>query len=290
LLRQAFIMMSGVVLGGGGIAGVAWEAGIVIGLRRAGVDLSSADLIVGTSAGSIVGSHVAWAVDLEALAAAPPARPGPGPAAGAVDLDSVLNALAPVFDPTLDPAEARRRVGAAARAAAVGGEEAHIARIAALLPTGEGWPPRRFLVTAVDTESGELTVWHGGCGVPLDRAVASSCAVPGAYPPVTIGGRRYMDGGVRSVTNADLAAGASAVIVLDAVGHLTPRQPLQAELATLGTASTLVITPDETAAARMGTNVLDPASWPAALEAGLAQAISCAEAARAIWPGSQPRS
>jgi NTE family protein len=105
---------------------------------------------------------------------------------------------------------------------------------------------------------------------------------------VTIGGRRYMDGGVRSVTNADLAAGASAVIVLDAVGHLTPRQPLQAELATLGTASTLVITPDETAAAQMGTNVLDPASWPAALEAGLAQAISCAEAARAIWPGSPP--
>jgi NTE family protein len=288
LLWQALIMMSGVVLGGGGIAGVAWEAGILIGLRRAGVDLSSADLIVGTSAGSIVGSHVAFAADLEALAAAPPARPGPGPAAGTVDLDSVLTALAPVFDPTLDPAEARRRVGAAARAAAVGGEEAHIARIAALLPTGEGWPPRRFLVTAVDTESGELTVWHGGCGVPLDRAVASSCAVPGAYPPVTIGGRRYMDGGVRSVTNADLAAGASAVIVLDAVGHLTPRQPLQAELATLGTASTLVITPDETAAAQMGTNVLDPASWPAALEAGLAQAISCAEAARAIWPGSPP--
>jgi NTE family protein len=288
LLWQALIMMSGVVLGGGGIAGVAWEAGILIGLRRAGADLSSADLIVGTSAGSIVGSHLAFAADLEALAAAPPARPGPGPAAGTVDLDSVLTALAPVFDPTLDPAEARRRVGAAARAAAVGGEEAHIARIAALLPTGEGWPPRRFLVTAVDTESGELTVWHGGCGVPLDRAVASSCAVPGAYPPVTIGGRRYMDGGVRSVTNADLAAGASAVIVLDAVGHLTPRQPLQAELATLGTASTLVITPDETAAAQMGTNVLDPASWPAALEAGLAQAISCAEAARAIWPGSPP--
>src|SRR5262249_10866693 len=51
-------MTRGVVLGGGGIAGVAWEAGIVIGLRRAGVDLSSADVIVGTSAGSIVGSHV----------------------------------------------------------------------------------------------------------------------------------------------------------------------------------------------------------------------------------------
>jgi NTE family protein len=124
--------------------------------------------------------------------------------------------------------------------------------------------------------------------VPLGLAVASSCAVPGAYPPVTIGSHRYMDGGIRSTTNADLAAGASAVIVLDAVGHLTPREPLQAELATLGTDSVLVITPDEAAAARMGTSLLDPATGPAALDAGLAQAASCAGPARALWPASPP--
>src|SRR5581483_6788906 len=144
-------------------------------------------------------------------------------------LDPVLTALAPIFDPALDPVEARRRVGAAARAAATGDEQAHITRIAGLLPPVAGWPPRRLLVTAVDTESGELIVWQAGSGAPLDRAVASSCAVPGAYPPVTINGRRYMDGGVRSTTNADLAAGATALIVLDAVGHVTPREPLQAE-------------------------------------------------------------
>ena len=239
-------MVLAVVLGGGGSAGVAWEAGIVMGLRQAGIDVSSADLFVGTSAGSIVGSHVAFAADLSVLAARRPAGRGTGPAAGGpagnepaglepAGLEPILAALAPVFDPTLDPLEARRRVGAAARAAPVGGEREHIGRIAALLPAREGWPPRRLLVTAVDTESGELAVWHSGSGVPLDRAVASSCAVPGAYPPVTIGARRYMDGGIRSTTNADLAAGASAVIVLDAVGHLTPREPLQAELATLGT-------------------------------------------------------
>jgi NTE family protein len=278
-------MVLGVVLGGGGIAGVGWEAGIVIGLRQAGVDLSSADLIVGTSAGSIVGSHVAFATDLSVLAAPRPAAPGAGHVAS---LEPIMTALAPVFDPTLDPVEARRRVGAAARAAAAGDEQAHVARIAALLPAGEGWPPRRLLVTAVDTESGALAVWHGGSGVPLDRAVASSCAVPGAYPPVTIGSRRYMDGGIRSTTNADLAAGASAVIVLDAVGHLTPREPLQAELATLGTGSVLVITPDEGAAGQIGASLLDPAAGPAALAAGLAQAASCAGPARAIWPASPP--
>src|SRR5215475_2840463 len=74
-------MTRGVVLGGGGIAGVAWEAGIVIGLRRAGVDLSSADVIVGTSAGSIVGSHVAFGTDLQLLAAMSPASQGVGAAA-----------------------------------------------------------------------------------------------------------------------------------------------------------------------------------------------------------------
>jgi NTE family protein len=198
-------------------------------------------------------------------------------------LEAILTALAPVFDPTLDPLEARRRVGAAARAAATVDEQAHIARIAALLPDREGWPPGRLLVTAVDTESGELTVWHAGSGVSLDRAVASSCAVPGVYPPVTIGGRRYMDGGIRSATNADLATGASAVIVLDVLGHLTPREPLRAELASLGTDRSVVITPDEAAVAAIGTNLLDPATAPAALAAGLAQAASCAGAARAIW-------
>jgi NTE family protein len=278
-------MTAGVVLGGGGIAGIAWEAGIVIGLRRMGLDLSSADVIVGTSAGSVVGCHLAFGTNLQALAAMTPARPGAEAAAvQGVSVDVILNTLAPLFDQALDPAEARRRVGAAARAAA-GDEDVYLARIASLLPATDRWPPRRLVVTAVDTGSGEPVAWDGGSGVPLGRAVAASCAVPAVYPPVTIGGRRYMDGGVRSATNADLAAGASAVIVLDAIGHLTPREPLQEELAALGAISTLVIIPDESAAAVMGANLLDIAVAAPAFEAGLKQAMSYAEAARAIWPG-----
>jgi NTE family protein len=92
-----------------------------------------------------------------------------------------------------------------------------------------------------------------------------------------------MDGGIRSATNADLAAGSSAVIVLNAIGHLTPREPLQKELAALGTAATLVITLDITAAAAMGTNLLDAATAALALEAGLTQAMSGSEPARTIW-------
>jgi NTE family protein len=276
-------MRRGVVLGGGGIAGVAWEAGIVIGLRRAGVDLSSADVIVGTSAGSIVGSHVAFGTDLQALTAMTPAPAGADAATvPAISLEVILSALAPLFDQGLDPVEGRRRVGAAARAAG-GDEQPFIARIASLLPAADRWPQRRFLVTAVDAESGEPVAWHRGSGVPLDRAVAASCAVPAVYPPVTIDGRRYMDGGIRSATNADLAAGCSAVIVLHAIGHLTPRESLQTELAALGTAATLVITPDDVAAAVMGTNLLDAAIAGPALEAGLTQAMSHGEPAHTIW-------
>jgi NTE family protein len=93
-----------------------------------------------------------------------------------------------------------------------------------------------------------------------------------------------MDGGIRSATNADLAAGSTAVIVLNAIGHLTPPETLQEELAALGAAATLVITPDDAAAAVMGTNLLDGATAAPALEAGLAQAMSCSEPARTIWP------
>jgi NTE family protein len=276
-------MSRGVVLGGGGIAGVAWEAGIVIGLRRAGVDLSSADVIVGTSAESIVGSHVAFGTDLQVLTAMTPGPAGADAAAvAAVSLEVVLGTLAPLFDQALDPAEARRRVGAVARAAG-GDEQPFIAQIASLLPVADRWPQRRLLVTAVDAESGEPVAWDRGSGVPLDRAVAASCAVPAVYPPVTIGGRRYMDGGVRSATNADLAAGCSAVIVLDAIAHLTPREPLQTELAALGTAVTLVITPDDMAAAVMGINLLDAAIAGPALEAGLTQAMSYSQPAHTIW-------
>jgi NTE family protein len=138
-------------------------------------------------------------------------------------------------------------------------------------------------VTAVDAESGEPVAWHSGSGVRLDRAVAASCAVPAVYPPVTISGRQYMDGGIRSATNADLAAGSSAVIVLNAIGHLTPREPLQRELAALGGAATLVITPDNAAAAVMGTNLLDAATAASSLEAGLTQAMSYGEAAHTTW-------
>jgi NTE family protein len=119
--------------------------------------------------------------------------------------------------------------------------------------------------------------------VPLVKAVASSCAVPLVWPPVTIGGHRYMDGGMRSVANADLAAGYSRVVV---VAPLTRSASLaatpQAQAAKLGVPS-IVVSPDKTALAAIGPNLLDPARRRPAAEAGLAQAASVAEAVRQVW-------
>jgi NTE family protein len=84
-------------------------------------------------------------------------------------------------------------------------EAARRAAIAARLPIHE-WPRCRLLVTAIDAETGELVRFDERSGVALIDAVSASCASPGLWPSVLIDGRRYVDGGIRSRTNADLAA------------------------------------------------------------------------------------
>ncbi|GGS63595.1 patatin [Planobispora rosea] len=256
------------MLGGGGVAGIAWEAGVVTGLRRAGLDLGMADLIVGTSAGSVVGALVAGGADLESAVAAQ-AESETEATVPAVDMEAVMAAFGILYDPSLEPREARRRVGAMALAVPDTGAE--IETIGQRLPVKE-WPERRLLITAVDAETGEFVVWDREAAAPLASAVASSCAVPCVFPPVEIGGRHYMDGGVRSATNADLAAGSSAVVLLEPMAHLAPRARVRAEVAELGDAAVAHIVPDEASIAVFGANILDPALWRPAFDAGLAQA------------------
>ncbi|MFF5108019.1 patatin-like phospholipase family protein [Streptosporangium sp. NPDC000509] len=269
------------VLGGGGVAGIAWEAGIVTGLRRAGLELGEADLIIGTSAGSVVGTLVATEADLEsAVGVQADTEVSNVSTASAVDMEAVMAAFGVLYDPSLEPLEARRRVGEMALAMQDTG--ARIETIGNRLPVKE-WPERRLLITAVDTGTGEFVVWERESGVPLVAAVASSCAVPCVFPPVEIGGRRYMDGGVRSATNADLAAGSSAVVLLEPLAHVSPRSRLEAELAELGEATVAHVVPDEASVAVFGANVLDPALWRPAFQAGLAQALAAQESVARAW-------
>jgi NTE family protein len=266
-------MTTALVLGGGGITGIGWEVGILFGLRRAGVDLTSADLVVGTSAGSVVGAVVASGIDLAAAVATQ--REPADENLPAVDVSLAMQAFGIMADPSLDPQEARARVGALALAAPTGDPEKQIELFATRVPPE--WPERRLVITAVDAETGEAVAWDRNSGVPLVRAVTASCAVPCVYPPISVNGRRYIDGGVRSGTNAYLAAGADTVVVIAPMADAGPLGAPPAELAALREGSAvMLIKPDAAALAAIGTNVLDPTRREAALDAGITQGESLA--------------
>ncbi len=252
-----------VVLGGGGVAGVAWEIGLLAGLVAEGVDLTGADAVVGTSAGSVVGAELAAGLDPAQLYTAQLADPG-SEIAARVAWSTLLRwgwATAETV-----PEAARRAV------------------IESRLPVRE-WPDRRLLITAVDAESGEFMVFDRDSGVGLIDAIGASCAVPGVWPPVTIDGHRYIDGGVRSAANVDLAAGYDRVVVIAPLpGGAGPVPSVVRQAAALD-GRVAVVTPDRDAKRAFGRNVLDPARRAPAARAGRAQAAAEAARVRQVWTG-----
>ena len=187
---------------------------------------------MGTSAGSVVGAQVCSGVPVEELYAAQ-LRPADGEVAARFGVGAVARLLW-AGGRTRDAA-AGRGPGSARwrRAARTPSEASRRAVIEGRLPSPR-WPARRLLVTAVDAVTGEFVVFDAASGVSLVDAVGASCAVPGVWPPVTIGDRRYVDGGVRSAVNADLAAGAEAVVVLAPVSSaFGPMPRLSAQVAAL---------------------------------------------------------
>jgi NTE family protein len=268
------------VLGGGGITGIAWELGLLTGLRRQGVDLGTADLVVGTSAGAFVGALVATGVDLD-TAVADAARIEIE-LAPRIDPALLAQGFAVLSDPALGLEQRRARLGALARGAALGDPAEHVARFAAALPVHD-WPRRpRLLVTGVDTVTGRLVAWDADAAVPLPAAVAASCAVPGVFPPVPVGDGWFMDGGVASVTSVGLAAGAEAVVVVAPTGSGFGSSPA-AELRDLRADRSLLIAPDEQARTAIGPNLLDPGRRADAMRAGEAQATGLAGAVKEVW-------
>jgi NTE family protein len=287
-------MTRALVLGGGGVTGVAWEVGVLCGLRAAGVPIADADLVVGTSAGAVVGAQLTGGVDLDRVLRAQDEPPGAA-MARPVELDwEAMGALwMQLAQTATSPEDLRAKLGARALAAETAPEGEGIEVIVSRLPVKQ-WPERPLLVTAVDVATGALVVFDRDAGVPLTLAVAASCAVPMVWAPVSIGGRRYMDGGARSLTNADLAAGHDTVLVVAPVvsPDLGPLMPgLGSELATLGPDCRVeVIIPDDAALAAIGPNVLDASRRGGSARAGLAQGEREAARVMALWtaPAAPP--
>lgn len=261
------------VLAGGGVAGIAWELGILRGIADVDADLCAAliaaDVIVGTSAGSSVAAQITSGVPLAELYAAQVGAASREIAVD-VDLEALMARFVAVTAEATTAQDLRQRIGALAVAALTVDEAVRRAAIAARLPTPH-WPDRVLLLPAVDVETGEAMIFTRDSGVALVDAVAASCAVPGVWPPVTINGRRYMDGGVRSLTNADLAAGCARVVVLSPAPANQPAglgARLEDEMALLTPAEVAVIDADAAAVAAFGTNPLSPATRKPAAEAG----------------------
>lgn len=276
------------VLGGGGITGIAWEVGLLAGLAETGLDLRTADLVVGTSAGSVVGAQLRSDVplgDLFATQRGPSAETGP-PAR--IRRRQLVRFGLAMLRTRGDDVAFRRRVGALALSAEAAGrtptEEARRAAIAARLPSTD-WPERPLTITAVDAATGAFETFTRDSGVDLVSAVAASCAVPGVYPPITIGDRRFVDGGMRSVANVDLATGYDRVVVVaPIVRGVGPMASVDAQVTGL-VSRVAVVSPDAASVSAIGKNVLDPAARAPSAHAGRTQAAAVADRVREVWLG-----
>jgi len=285
------------VLGGGGAAGNAWLIGVIAGLFDAGLDVTRADLIIGTSAGSTAAVQITGASPAQLLAnilsAAPPqqatgAGNGRIPGAPADHLERTNR----IISTAENAADMRRKMGAVALEMN-GASDAAVQRqwratVAARLP-GQHWPQKQILIPAVNARTGEPLVFDRHSGVDLADAVAASCAGGFAY---TIGNEQYFDGGYRADVNADLAAGYERVLIIPPFGDKT-RKPLEwglhvvAQTAELRAAGSRVETifPDSDAQKVMGLgmNRMDLSTRRPSAQAGYNQGKALAGQLAEFW-------
>lgn len=216
----------GLVLGGGGVLGGAWAVGALEAIEEVrGIDPRDFDIIVGTSAGSVLGALVAAGVSIEALRDHQRGAPiTEGPLAGYLwDYETATGGRRPSMPRLRGPGSVRLMASSlrhglkmpptAVLSAFVPVGNGSLERVGhlidAITPFGEWSPHPSLWVVAMDYEAGHRVVF-GRDDAPdasLADAVMASCAIPGWFEPVTIDGRTYVDGGAWSATSADVLAG-----------------------------------------------------------------------------------
>ncbi|GAA3804029.1 patatin-like phospholipase family protein [Sphaerisporangium flaviroseum] len=276
------------VLGAGGVAGLGWEMGVVARLAEFGVELAQADLIVGTSAGAVAGAQLAAGLDVR-KAYESQLVPVEGEQAPWTDLLGMGRLIWTARAARDDPERFGKWIGQVALAAATVSVAERRDLIARYLGEVRDWPDRPFLITAVDAESGEFVGFDSTGGVDLVDAVAASTAGPGIRLPPVINGRRYIDGGMRSPVNADLAVGHDRVVVLGPlIREGGPVGRLNDEIAELGTGVRVaVLSPDRAARKALGEGMRmpDQGRRAAAARAGWTQAATVADSIAGVWHG-----
>jgi NTE family protein len=276
------------VLGGGGQVGISWELGLITGLRAAGVDLADANFVLGTSAGSNAGGLLTMGVDLvtswESLVTRwkAPSRADVRAEMG-TRLDAMIQVMIGDAASARSPEESRIVLGRFALEATTMPETTFLKAFATF--RDQPWPST-YACTTIDATTGAFTVWTESSGVPLDLAIASSSAVPGVYPPVSILGARYIDGGMRSATNADVATGYERVLLVSVIPpSLVPIVEQERISLTEGGARVEVIYPSDemVEVSGRGAFLMDTTRCAAGFEAGMKQGVTEADRVGAFW-------
>lgn len=269
------------VLAGGGVAGIAWETGFLLGIcdesPSAAGKLFDADVVLGTSAGATVAAQISGGVGLAELFERQVAGESFEilPDVGVDELLGLFEEAARQRD--LTATQRLQLIGKRALSARTVSEEVRRSVIAKRLPSHD-WPSRLLLVPAIDVDTGERVVFDRHSGVGLVDAVAASCAVPGAWPCVTIGTRRYMDGGVGSSANLDVVRDAETLVMLAPTVEPGP-SPLGGSLADEAAAHdgrVFSVFADKASLRAFGSNPLDPACRAPSANAGREQGRRCA--------------
>jgi NTE family protein len=263
------------VLAGGGLAGIAWETGILRGIADEAPETAEAmlnsDVLVGTSAGSTVAAQLISGLGLDALfeRQLETSTTERNPDVGIEEITELF--LAAVTQPG-SKEEKLQRIGGVALSTKTVPEIVRRQVIEHRLPEHE-WPEQTLRISAIDTATGELVTLDRNSGVNLVDAVAASCAVPGVWPPVTIGGRRFMDGGVGSTVNLELAADCDVVVALLPQGRTSPSPFGTGAVEEVDdfSGSVFAVFADDESLTAFGPNPLDPACRAPSAVAGREQ-------------------
>jgi NTE family protein len=264
-------MTTALVLAGGGLTGIAWELGVLLGLRENGIDVPhDADLIIGTSAGSVVGTQLSQGRDLAELFQRQ-LEPDTNEISPHIDVETLTRVYSNMRGGGTQTDKQRCAIGEIALNAATVDWPTRRAVIQGRVGTDE-WPTGNLVLTTIDAHSGEFITWTKDSGVGLIDAVASSCAVAGVWPCVPINGRMYYDGGFRNAANASLAVGYDDIWVLAPLsGDASPAVEKEVQQLRDAGSNVRYITSDDQAKAAMGINPLDPRARGAAAQEGLRQ-------------------
>ena len=271
----------GLILGGGGVTGLSWEVGILYGLASGGIQLETADAVIGTSAGAFAaaglldagGIRSAYDRQHQALVEEVPANFSP-------EIISIFTSV--LRECAGDDEEAGRRLGALALNAKTIDAATRRAVVHARLGR-DTWPSKRLQITAVDADSGELHLLNSKSGMSFIDAVSASGAAPCIWPVVHAEGKRWIDGGSVSVANAHLAANFAICIVISPMSMNFSGLLIEQQLDALSKTRSMLLVPDERSRDAIGNNPLDPDRRPAAAEAGYEQGYAAAAAAALLW-------